>query len=71
MYQCEIQIFGYFRLETEDIPADVLASGGAAGFTVPGFDIVKVADDPDKVRQREEAERRQKREIYASSQSDR
>ena len=58
-------------METEDIPEDVLAIGGAEGFSAPKVDVVHVEDDSDKVRWKEDAERRRKREIYASSQSDR
>ena len=59
------------RLEGENIPEDVLASGGVVGFGTTEHVVDVPEDDPDESRRKEEAERHDKRQAYIMSQSDR
>ena len=60
-----------FRLEGQNIPEDILASGGAAGVDTTEVVVEVPEEDPDLAREREEAERQKRRQSYITSQSDR
>ena len=60
-----------FRLEGQNIPEDILASGGAAGIDTTEVVVEVPEEDPDLAQEREEAERQKRRQSYITSQSDR